>query len=132
MKNIFSVPLLVAAACHLSACANTGSAAEPVRPESAQGGPAPAAILAFDQVQALKSILSQYRPDRLDEQQARALLEALAKAGLADGPALHKAMADLGFSAKQVSALANTTQSQQKPATRGAVTPSGRVVPPRQ
>jgi len=132
MRTLWTVNWLLAAACHLTACANTGTDAGQAPLEPVQGGPAPATLLSSDQLKALKSILQRYRADRLDAEQAKALLEALRNAGLVDGPALHRAMADLGFSAKQLAVLAGTAHDNRTgPDTQGIVTPSGGVVPPR-
>jgi hypothetical protein len=130
VNALFRLSLLLVAACHGTAGAGADSTA--MRPGSTQGGPAPATVLPAEQLKALKSILSRYQADHLDVKQARALLAAVRKAGLQDGPALHKAMGELGFGFKRVAALANETQGTNKPHSDTVVTPSGRVVPPRQ
>ncbi len=124
-------PLLLVAACHLAACADSGAAPASACPAPAQGGAAPPSMLSADQHKALKDILSRYKPERMDPAQAKALREALCKAGLVDGPALHKAMADLGFSAKQLAVMSNDSPQASPAQDKPIVTPSGRVVPPR-
>lgn len=130
MNTALSTCILAAMACHMTACATASGAGPSEAAASAQSGPAPATRLSTDRLELLDAILSRYRADRLDADQARALLDELHKAGLVPGPALQRALADRGFSAKQLAEIAKVPTAPDRRDTRGAVTPSGRIVPP--
>lgn len=96
---------------------------------AAEGGAAPPEILSTDQLAAVQAVLAKYRADTLTADDARAIRQALHEAGLRRGPALDKALADAGFSAKRLDALApcpSLPASPEKPIA------AGRTVPPPQ
>jgi hypothetical protein len=93
------------------------------------GGAAPPVLLSTEQLAAVKAILSKYHSDALSEDDARAIRQALHDAGLRSGPALDKALADAGFSAKRLATLAPCAAAPQDEA--NPIT-SDRIVPPPQ
>lgn len=93
------------------------------------GGAAPPVLLSTEQLAAVKAVLAKYRADTLTEADARAIRQALHDAGLRSGPALDKALADAGFSAKRLATLAPCpplAESKEKPIVQD------RTVPPPQ
>ncbi len=50
MRTLWTMKWLLAAAFHLTACANTGTGAAQAPGEPTQGGPAPATLLSSDQL----------------------------------------------------------------------------------
>ena len=93
------------------------------------GGAAPPDLLNAEQLAAVKAVLAKYRAGTLTEADARAIRQALHDAGLRSGPALDKALADAGFSAKRLATLAPCPplpESKEKPIVQD------RTVPPPQ
>ncbi len=91
-------------------------------------GASPPALLDADQLSKLKALLAPYRPEALTARDVQALRRALREAGLHPGPALDKAMIELGFSLKRLESL---DPSPPQPPEAVAST-SGRKVPRRE
>ena len=83
-------------------CLGVVAAAAPAQPE----GAAPHTVLAPEAAAVLKRILAPYKPGALSGEEAQAIQRALHDAGLQRSPALERALAEAGFSAKHLHALA--------------------------
>jgi len=93
---------------------------------AAPGGAAPPQSLGAEQLTKLRTILAPYRAAALTPDDARAIQRALGQAGMRRGPALERALADAGFTAKRLEALAPCDLPAAQPPSEAA---SGRPVP---
>ncbi|MEJ6003924.1 hypothetical protein WG899_00055 [Paucibacter sp. AS339] len=77
-------------------------------PSLPDGGAAPPDFLSTEDAETLRRLLRTYRSASLDAKGARALKQSLCDAGLWQQPAVQRALAEAGFSAKQINRLAPT------------------------
>ena len=134
MRSVLAFVLAAtSAACGAGPSAASGPAGKSsdCAPAS-EGGAAPPRVLSTDQIEALARLLKGYAPDRLKAADALAIRKGLCQAGIPDGPALHEALGQRGFSAKRLAELAPMPVPQADAANSAPVTPSGRRVPPRE
>ena len=107
----------------LTPTAPTAPTAPPASSAESSAAPAPPAqSLTAEQLAKVKSVLAGYKSATLTVEDAKTIKSTFRDAGIRPGPAIDKALSDLGFSAARLDVLA---PPPPRPAGPAGISPSG-------